>query len=263
VLAFWGKPGEERFSFSVDIYVCESQRRYWHLVMNNAPASASGGDIFIVSGYPEEALTAFLRHELMHAHVVHEFGWLRNLLRVPAWLDEGLATSIQGTEWSDEAGLARFTARTRELASLGSTPNVLRWRGAVDGSGDLAGGQYAYARGFTEDLMARHGRETVLAFLREAVRTGDQEASFSRAFGGSLAEAEREWLAARSESGVLPAGLKLVDRGLPVALTVKMVIAAAVVLLLLAWSLRQLCRIARWTGRLVSADPPPRPRGLM
>jgi hypothetical protein len=79
---------------------------------------------------------------------------------------------------------------------------------------------------------------------------GDHDQSFEHAFGTSLAEAERDWVAAATERGVLPADLKLVNRGVPAPLAAKFLVAAAVLVALLLWAFRQLCRVVRSVARL-------------
>jgi hypothetical protein len=257
ILAFWGHSEDFSFDFPVDVYLCRSPRRYWHLVMNRAKGSAGGNDLLIHASYPEDQRTPYMTHELAHLYVVNELGWLRTRLYTPAWLDEGIATTLQASHWNDRDGLWRFTSRCGELAPLTTTGSALRWLGAVTVRGDRAGAQYAYVRAFTEDLIERFGRQKVLDFFVEATLSGDHSAAFSESFGVSLEQAEREWLADAIHSGLLPADLELVDRGLPVALLVKLVILAAMATFVAMWLFRQASRVVRtvlgWrTGRAAS-----------
>lgn len=251
VLEFWGRSADAGFDFAVDVYLCRNPRRYWHLVMNRAKGSASGNDLMIHASYPEVERIPYLRHELAHLFVVHELGWWRTRLHTPAWLDEGIATTIQGSQWNDRGGLARFVSRTHQLAPLSSTPNTLRWLGAVGAGGDVAGAQYSYARTFTEDLMDRFTRGAVLDFLTDATMTGDQSGAFARAFGHSLGEAEQQWVRDAMAGGVLPNDLELVDRGLPAALVTKLLVLLALATFFVLWSFRHAARaaraVARWT----------------
>jgi hypothetical protein len=250
VLAFWGRPSESGFDFPVDVYLCRSPRRYWHLTMNRGRGSASGNDLLIPASYPQADRIGNIRHELAHLFVVHELGWLRSRLHTPSWLDEGIATSLQGGEWSHRDALARLAARTRELAPLTTTSSTLRWRGAVNGGGERARVQYAYARAFAEDLIDRFGRHAVLDFLIEATRRGDHLAAFAQAFGAPLEQKERQWIDNATRRGLLPADLELVDRGLPADLLVKLAILAAALLFSALWLTRQAGRFVRATARL-------------
>lgn len=213
--------------------------------MNNAKASAGGNDLMIHASYPEVERTPYLRHELAHLFVVHELGWLRTRVNTPAWLDEGIATTLQGSLWNDRRGLARFVSRTQELASLSSTPNTLRWLGAVAGGGDRAGAQYSYVRSFTEDLIDRFGRPEVLGFLTEATVSGDHSEAFAGAFGLSLEENERQWLNEAMAHGVLPSDIGLVNRGLPAGLMAKLIVLTALVAFVAMWIFRQIARVVR------------------
>jgi len=245
IIEFWGREAGSGFDFPVDVYLCRSPRRYWHLVMNRAKASASWNDVVIHASYPEAERAPYLRHELAHLFVVNEFGWLKSRLHTPSWLDEGIATTLQASRWNDRGGLTRFVSRTGELASLSSTPTTMRWLGAVTARGDVAGAQYSYVRSFTEDLIDRFSRSEVLDFLIEATLSGDQSGGFARAFGLSLEEAERQWLSKAMDDGVLPSDLELVNRGLPTGLVAKLLVLIVLMSFVAMWVFRQMARVLR------------------
>lgn len=259
ILEFWSRGAEDGFDFPVDVYLCQSPRRYWHLVMNRAKGSASGNDLMIHASYPEVERTPYMRHELAHLFVVHELGWLKTRRYTPAWLDEGIATTLQGSLWNDRDGLAYFAFRTHELASLSSTANVMRWLGAVAGGGDRAGAQYSYARAFTEDLIDGFGRAAVLEYLKEATLTGNHPGAFARAFGVPLEQAELQWLKEATARGILPSDLAVVDRGLPVGLLIKLLVLAVLLVWVALWSVRQFARIVRFAARMTEHNPGERP----
>jgi hypothetical protein len=250
VLEFWGEPAGDGFPFGLDVYLCGSLWRYAHLIGNRAPASASLHDIFVNMTFPVHERGPFLRHELSHAYGWHRMGGFLARLRTPAWLDEGIATVVQDSTWQTEEDLRRRLERRPELASLASTPNLARWLSAHQGDSKKAVAQYVYARVFTEHLIREHGKEKVLAYLLEATESGEHEAAFERRFGAPLLELEEAWVAERVASGFFPSGTRLVDRGLRPAVVAKFALAPLLLLLLLAWGFRQLCRLVRLAAGL-------------
>jgi hypothetical protein len=249
VLEFWDEPSGEGFPFGLDVYFCGTTGRYFHLILNRAPASASLNDVFVNRSVPYYERGAFLRHELSHAYGWRRMGGILARLRTPAWLDEGIATVIQGSSWQTEEELGRRLRKRPELASLASAPNILRWLSAHR-PGNEAVAQYVYARVFTERLIREHGKEEVLAYLEEATASGEHEESFERRFGMPLLEMEEAWIAERVADGRFPQGTRLVDRGIRAGLVAKFGFAALLLLLFLVWGFRQLCRAVRFAWSL-------------
>ena len=125
-------------------------------------------------------------HELMHILVHHYLG--ADAVRLPSWLDEGLASNAERIPNPDYAYLLQETyagGRLIPLADLchGFPPN------AADAL--LA---YAEAQSFTTFLHGQYGRSGIEALLKTYADGVDCERAPQLALGKSLSQLEHTWI---------------------------------------------------------------------
>jgi hypothetical protein len=251
VFRFWNDGSETGFPYPVDLFLCKTKQRYWHLIMNRAPACATAGDVIMDMTFPVIERFAFLRHELSHLYLTHKLGFFKHRLTVPAWLDEGMATIVQNSEWQTLERLRFFLERSPELAPPTNTPNIIFWFNALHHAGDHKVKQYIFARHFTDHVLESYGREKVLEYIESGTYAEGVNTRFERIFGVSLKEVENEWLAMMKKTGKIPENTAFVEYPLNPVVPAKFVIALVVALILALWIFRQFCILVRFGFRLL------------
>ncbi|MFQ6097987.1 MAG: peptidase MA family metallohydrolase, partial [Armatimonadota bacterium] len=126
--------------------------------------------------------------------ILHEYGheavnYFTNGVTTPIWLDEGIATAIEGVPENYEEFVEEIAAsgRALDMQQLGDD-----WRRLPADSAGLA---YAQSRSMVEFLAARVGREGLLELLQDLRSGMPAEAAFLRRTGMTQADFQRQWLA--------------------------------------------------------------------
>ncbi|MFQ5808424.1 MAG: peptidase MA family metallohydrolase, partial [Armatimonadota bacterium] len=135
--------------------------------------------------YSHAGVGKSVAHEYGH-EAVHQFA---RDARVPVWLDEGIAVIMEDA-FAHHAALTAELYRRRRGAFFPITDLSGAWSRLP---GEMARYAYAQARGMVEFLLARWGRERVLAVLRDLRRGATYDEAFVRNLGVSQAGFEQEW----------------------------------------------------------------------
>jgi hypothetical protein len=150
--------------------------------------------------YPEENVIVLLSPRAVRGNrsdplkvFAHEFSHIalgRALagVRVPVWLEEGLAI-YEAREW----GFSRIAVLTRAALTDRLIPLPVL---ALSFPAEAEPAELAYAEGFmfVSFLINKVGQEAFHRLLRDYTRTGDLEGALRRATGMTLAELEQKWL---------------------------------------------------------------------
>lgn len=247
ILDFWDDRATNPFAGGVKIYLCYTEREYFHLTRNRAGGSAMLGSIIIDMSKVgvNFSLSGFVRHEMAHVYMAKSAGWLPMVLGVPKWLDDGVATLIQG-EPSDMSRLGGFLAARPFLVSVASMMRPWDWEAVVSFRGGSLGRQeYGYVGHFVRDLINRHGMAKLREYRRELSPFRDSEVLFKSIFEVPLEQAEADWLASEKRGGLVPENVELVSLTYPFPVLAKWWGGLGVFVFLFLWVTRQCFRLIR------------------
>ncbi|MHC4942257.1 MAG: hypothetical protein ACYTG7_04490 [Planctomycetota bacterium] len=246
VFRFWNDTAGTGFPYGVDLFLCKTKQKYLHLIMNRARACATMGDVIMDMSFSAIEHNAFLRHELSHLYLTHKMGFFRHRLTVPAWLDEGMASIVQNSEWQTMKSLGDFLQRSPHLVPPSATPNLIFWLNAMHHAGSHGVKQYIFARHFTTYLLELYGREKVMDYLESGTFDEGVNERFERLFGRTLKEVENQWLAMMKQDGKIPEQTAYVEYPLNPFIPAKFAVALVVALILALWIFRQFFRLIRF-----------------
>ncbi len=246
LLQFWGAPPGEPFPGSVRVYLCGSPAMY-RLITGNAALGSALWNGPVVLNYSRETARAdpgaSLCHELSHIYLRRIHGWPRLRGRIPAWFDEGCAGIACPMAFASSARLSAALERSPDLIPIATLESAFDWHsGLARGS---AVKQYGHVRSFVSFLEERFGHEAVIRYPAFATAGGASGGAFERAFGMTIADAERAWLEDRIEAGMIPGDTRFSRLRASPAVAVKWTVAACAFVFLLLWTVRQACRAAR------------------
>jgi hypothetical protein len=181
-----------------------------------------------------ERVGSVLEHEI--CHLLFDVATAGAEISPPRWLDEGIAMWRSG-EW--DLGLewrARGSSLVADAAAAGS---LLRFRDLDSSfpSGPFFHVAYAQSHSFVEWLVGRQGDRKLRLFVQALGEDVHPAPAFERAYGRSLADAEREWRDSLGRGGVL--------RFLPSGGTLVTMLWAGLGLLLVAKFVRTRIRLRR------------------
>ncbi|MDA8018495.1 MAG: hypothetical protein MPN21_13720 [Thermoanaerobaculia bacterium] len=152
-----------------------------------AYAVGNAGTVVLVPSriptYPDDSLSAVLRHEVAHVLVARAAGYRP----VPRWFNEGLAT-VAGRDWSwEDRGLVMLATIPREGLTLREIDEGFR--------GGTLGAKRAYAlsTAFVRWLLEQDGPDVAARILNHVARGDPFEEAFQSATGRSLEAAERAY----------------------------------------------------------------------
>lgn len=137
-------------------------------------------------------LVRVLHHELVHA----AFDAEAPRLRLPAWMNEGIA------EWFEARAVGKRALSRRQRQSLESLARQGTLFSLADLSGPSLGGfgpdaasiAYLQAYGFIDHLVHTRGERDLVRFWQQVVRSRSLDRATRRAYRADLAELEAEFL---------------------------------------------------------------------
>ncbi len=136
---------------------------------------------------PSAVYEATLAHELSHLFSDHYYV---GFSRIPAWLEEGLATYNETPNRAHDRLLVQQAAARGELVPFIALPAAIR-------AGDVRVTNLAYAEGATvfQFIAETWGEEAVSQFLDAFRRTSNLDNVATELFGLTMAELEMAWRA--------------------------------------------------------------------
>lgn len=144
------------------------------------PSAGFFGERVHVRGMPrfDTRLETVLAHELVHAALDQQ----APSLRLPGWVNEGIATWFEGYR----VGKRRLSPYERGVLTAagrrGAWLDLARLSTPTFGSFDSAEAQRAYLQSYAmvDHLVARRGERTLRDWVRRLLRTGDAENALRR-----------------------------------------------------------------------------------
>ncbi len=190
---------------TVEIVLCKTEEEYRRFTGSSTRFVTIDGRIFVSPRAMADAksgvihLRAYLAHELAHA-ILAQNRSVTALLRFPAWLDEGLATSAAGQigldGYFDEDAVCAWVREGRAV-----TPSDYVRHGSHAASiaalpeNDRYHFLYSEFALFVRDLMEQGGRGRFLGYLEEVNKGADWREAFVRTYSAAPDEALAEVLA--------------------------------------------------------------------
>ncbi|MCH8827877.1 MAG: hypothetical protein IIB16_13035 [Chloroflexi bacterium] len=201
------------------------------------PISRTTRERHVFGGFAFGELDVFVLADLDRDGMVHEMThlYMNEALnapgvRVPAWLNEGLAMYFEAGD--------KGRGRTVSRAAISGNLLPLRSMGRVPGRPQDVGVFYAESWGIVSYLMDKHGDGSMSAFLASLQQGRQLEDAFSGAYGFGLDELERRWRSSVRRGAAISA---LPDPG---TLGTSVIIGAAMAFAMLVIFVRRLRRVA-------------------
>lgn len=166
----------------------EAERSFPMVSQTASDAHIFGGfafseyDLFVLMGLDEDGIV----HEM--AHLLLDEAIESRLVKIPAWLNEGLATYFERISQKRD-GLVENAARDGGLLPL-------RAMGAVPGKVNDIILFYAQSREFVRYLVEERGAARMTALIHGLSAGTRLEQAVQDAYGASLSELENDWRAA-------------------------------------------------------------------
>jgi hypothetical protein len=243
---FWGEPpGGIR---KVPIYLCHSRSRFKQLsgwAGGNA-ALADSSIVMYPAGVGETNLAAVIAHEMSHAYLAQHEGYMARF-RVPAWLDDGIATYLGTPTWASQNSLQSHLEAmpNPQIVSATSLTNRLRWSNGFRRPWEVVV-NYAYARSLTEYLILHYGTDKLRTYLRQASFLKDSNDLFASVFSIDLRQVEQSWLDENKSLGRIPQNTELVSRSLSPITIIQFSLKYGFLALCILWLIRQCFRLGRY-----------------
>lgn len=132
---------------------------------------------------PSDALRTIVIHELIHLMT----GQMAGPVRVPRWLNEGLAIYFSGETQYLEARQVSRAQLTRQLIPLESIDAVLSF--------EQNKAHLAYAESFlaVSFLIEQYGENSIPILLNHLRKSGDFRMAFQKTYGQPFFQFEKEW----------------------------------------------------------------------
>jgi hypothetical protein len=244
---FWGPGYTDEFEHGVSIFVCESPDQYMHLTWNKAMGSAIMGRIVLNPKRFEGTMSLYsaLVHEMTHLYMNRRYGFVPNVFFVPKWFDEGCATAMQDYSYA-AMHMNDYLDRNPELPKITSLRHPWNWQTMVRmEQGRMTGKGYGMVYGFMHYLLDHYGREKVRVYASKLGWNVQTDRSFKTVFGVSLEEATESWKNLEIEQGNFPGNTQFIALPFDVAVCIKWLLIALIVIGLPTWLVWWLVRKIR------------------
>jgi len=249
---FWGDPPAG--ADATTVFLCDSPGRYLQLSGGTPGNGCAFGSWILMCPagvVTKPNLRAAIYHETSHAYLRKHVGYWR-ALRVPVWLDEGIATYLGEPTWASRTALRKQLEAmpTPEVVSADSLTSKLQWSDALLRGQVAVCRQYGATRSFVDYLVAEHGRRNLKTFVHATLREGG-DGAFATVYGAQLTRVEQDWLTHEASLGRVPQGTRLVRRGPGAATRAAYYLTCLLVVVGILWVIRQFFIVTRLVIALI------------